>query len=276
MDERALTGWSVVVTRPREQAVRMVERLLALGASVVELPVIATEAAADGGAALAEAAERVAEGRYGWVALTSVNGANRLLDALGRDAGNAPTRWAALGEGTATALRAAGIEPEVVADVATSAGLTDAFPVARAAPVTSATPAPPSSTVLFPRAEKVRGALAEGLRAEGWVVDEVVAYRTVAAVPPADAVERARHADAIAFTSSSTVEHTLRVLGADGVPATVASIGPSTSRTVREAGLEVTVEADPHTIDGLVEGLARVLGGASQDPGAVGGKGRTR
>ena len=120
MSERALAGRSVVVTRAPEQASRMVERLASLGASVVELPVIATEAAPDGGAALAEAAGRLAEGRYGWVALTSANAANRLLGQLGPYANAAPAKWAALGEGTAAALRRAGVEPEVVADVSTS------------------------------------------------------------------------------------------------------------------------------------------------------------
>jgi uroporphyrinogen III methyltransferase/synthase len=118
--------------------------------------------------------------------------------------------------------------------------------------------------VLFPRAERVRGSLAEGLSDRGWTVEEVIAYRTVAADPPADAVDRARRADAIAFTSSSTVEHSVALLGRTGVPPTVASIGPTTTQTARDAGIEVTVEADPHTIDGLVDALARVLGVASR------------
>ena len=267
MSEGTLNGRTVVVTRARDQASRMVERLASLGAAVVELPVIATGPPADGGAALAEAAEGLAAGRYSWVALTSANAASRLLESLGPHAGRVPASWAALGEGTATALRGAGIEPAVVADVATSAGLVDAFP-----------PLPPGAgptrTVLFPRAEEVRGELAAGLRANGWDVDEVVAYRTVAATPPSDAVERARRADAIAFTSSSTVAHSLRVLGRDGVPPTVASIGPSTSDTAREAGLEVTVEAASHTIDGLVDALARVLGGTPSRDAARGGEQR--
>ena len=167
--------------------------------------------------------------------------------------------------------RAAGIEPEVVADVATSAGLVDAFPDAPAP--TGENSGVSAGTVLFPRAETVRGRLAEGLRENGWLVDEVVAYRTVAAVPPADAVDRARNADTIAFTSSSTVEHTLTLLGRDELPSTVASIGPSTSRTAREAGLEVTVEAEPHTIDGLVDTLARALG-TTPPRRSRGGRGR--
>ena len=154
----------------------------------MELPVIATEAAPDGGAALAEAAGRLAEGRYGWVALTSVNAVNRLLGQLGPNANSAPAKWAALGEGTAAALRRAGVEPEVVADVSTSAGLLDAFPPAPIGRGGSGDD--PARTVLFPRAERVRGALAGGLRARGWAVDEVVAYRTVAAVPSPDSIDR--------------------------------------------------------------------------------------
>jgi uroporphyrinogen III methyltransferase/synthase len=69
----------------------------------------------------------------------------------------------------------------------------------------------------------------------------------------------ARSADAIAFTSSSTVERTVDLLGHAGIPAVVASIGPITSDAVRSAGLEVTVEAVEHTLDGLVAAMAAAL-----------------
>jgi uroporphyrinogen-III synthase len=112
---------------------------------------------------------------------------------------------------------------------------------------------------LFPRAESVRGVLASGLRAKGWVVDEVVAYRTVAGTPEPDAVAAASRADAVAFTSSSTVERTVELLGADNIPAVVVSIGPVTSASVVAAGLAVTVEAIEHTIDGLVAAVVTAL-----------------
>jgi uroporphyrinogen-III synthase len=126
-----------------------------------------------------------------------------------------------------------------------------------------------SGTVLFPRAETVRGTLAAGLRAKGWVVDEVVAYRTVASVPGADALDAARRADAITFTSSSTVDHAIALLGPDGLPPVVVSIGPVTSGSARAAGVEVTAEAEPHTIEGLVEAVVAAFGprGAPPAPG---------
>ena len=121
-------------------------------------------------------------------------------------------------------------------------------------------------TVLFPRAAKVRGALAAGLRAKGWEVDEVEAYRTVAGEPGPDQVAAAGRADAIVFTSSSTVERTVELLGPDGVPPVVVSIGPVTSGSARAAGLEVAAEASPHTIAGLVDAVVVALGGPGAGP----------
>jgi uroporphyrinogen-III synthase/uroporphyrinogen III methyltransferase/synthase len=121
--------------------------------------------------------------------------------------------------------------------------------------------------VLFPRAETVRGALADGLRAKGWSVDEVVAYRTVAGVPPDGAVDAAARADAVAFTSSSTVTRALDLLGVDGLPPLVVTIGPVTSASARSAGLTVAAEAQPHTIDGLVEAVVVAVAGGSGAPG---------
>ena len=77
-----LAGRTVVVTRARTQASVLVDRLTRLGAAVVELPVIAIEDAADGGVALAAAAERIVRGDYGWVVVTSANAVSRLVDAL--------------------------------------------------------------------------------------------------------------------------------------------------------------------------------------------------
>jgi uroporphyrinogen III methyltransferase/synthase len=242
-----LLGRTVVVTRTRAQASGLVDRLVALGATVVELPVIAIEEPADGGAALATAAHRLAGGAYQWVALTSSNAVSRLFAALGDRPLPKDVRWAAVGAGTARALSEAGFPPDLVPEVSVAAALAEAFPDG-------------SGTVLFPRAEIVGDALAPGLRAKGWLVDEVVAYRTVAGTPDADTIAAAGRAQAVAFTSSSTVERTVELLGVAGIPPVVASIGPVTSGSARAAGLEVAAEANPHTIDGLVAALVGVLG----------------
>jgi uroporphyrinogen-III synthase len=104
--------------------------------------------------------------------------------------------------------------------------------------------------------------LAEGLRAAGWVVDTVVAYRAMPASPPPEVLDAARRADAIAFTSGSTVTGYLAAAGADAVPPVVICIGPVTAAAAMEGGLTVTRTADPHTLDGLVEALVAALRGA--------------
>jgi uroporphyrinogen-III synthase len=262
-----LVGRRIVVTRTRTQAPTLVDRLERLGASVIEFPVIAVVDPADGGAALDLAAHRLVSGAYQWVALTSSNAVSRLVSALDHRTVPSTVRWAAVGSATARALA----EADVVADLVPAVSLSDAL--AEAFPPVAATGPASSGTVLFPRAETVRGTLAPGLRAKGWLVDEVVAYRTVASVPAPEAVDAARRADAITFTSSSTVDHALELLGADGLPPVVVSIGPVTSASARAAGVEVTCEAQPHTIEGLVEAVVAALGpkGDGPSPGAGAG-----
>jgi uroporphyrinogen-III synthase len=88
-------------------------------------------------------------------------------------------------------------------------------------------------------------------------VDVVVAYRTVPAVPSPDALAAAAKADAIAFTSSSTVTSWL-ALDAP-LPPIVACIGPVTAATAAEHGVPVTIVAAEHTVDGLVVALTEAL-----------------
>lgn len=253
MSAAALAGNRVAVTRTRAQASELVDRLVDLGADVVELPVIAIDDPRDGGAGLSLAAHRLSEGSYEWVVVTSSNAVDRLLAALDGLPVPSAVRWAAVGAGTSSALARGGFAAELVPAVAISEELAARFPDPGASSPDPGRSGP--GAVLFPRAESVRGGLAEGLRAKGWVVDDVVAYRTVAGDPPPAAVEAAQRCDAIAFTSSSTVTRTLDLMDVDRVPPIVVTIGPVTSDTARRAGLTVAAEADPHTLDGLVAAL---------------------
>ncbi len=261
-----LAGRRVVVTRTRSQAPDLTDRLVRLGATVVELPVISIDDPIDGGEALARAAHRLCSGAYQWVAFTSSNAVSRLLDVLSPDAVPSTVQWAAVGQGTARTLTEGGIAPDLVATVSVSEALADEFPaVDPLKPDGSAGRSDGIGTVLFPRAETVRGALATGLRAKGWLVDEVIAYRTVAAHPDPSAIASAGMADAVVFTSSSTVERTIEVLGHDGIPPVVVTIGPVTSSSARASGLHVTGEANPHTMDGVVDALVVALAGRTRD-----------
>jgi uroporphyrinogen III methyltransferase/synthase len=113
--------------------------------------------------------------------------------------------------------------------------------------------------VLLARAAVARDVLPEGLRAKGWHVDVVEAYRTEPVPLDADAARAVAAAEVVTFTSSSTVTNFLAALAQapepPAVPPVVAAIGPVTAATAREHGLDVAVEAPVHTIDGLVDAL---------------------
>ncbi len=248
-ERRPLLGRRVVVTRAREQASGLVARLAAAGARVVEAPTIAVADPADGGAALARAGSELAAGRYDWVVFASANAVTRLLAVLrdARDFGGC--RIAVVGPGTAVPLAAYHLVADLIPDREIAEGLLAVWP-----------PRPPTGgRVLIPRAAAGRDVLPEGLVAAGWEVDVVDAYRTVRSEPTPHQLESVADADAICFTSSSTVTNFLDVVGATRVPPIVACIGPVTATTAREAGLSVATVAETHTVPGLVRALIDAL-----------------
>jgi uroporphyrinogen III methyltransferase/synthase len=233
-----LFGRRVVVTRAREQASGLVERLIGLGADVVELPTIEVVPGRD--------SLDVDPAVYDWVAFTSANAVERYLPTL-RDARAFGTaRVAVVGTATAEALGRFGVVPDLMPERFVAEGLVEAFPDGR-------------GRVLLPQAADARPVLAEGLRAKGWTVDVIEAYRTERVQPSADLLAAAARADAVTFTSSSTVANYLEVAGVDNVPPVVVCIGPITAETARAAGLAVDAVAEVHTVDGLVDALLGAL-----------------
>ena len=231
----------VAVTRAPAQADELTQQLHAAGFAPVVVPVIDIVDAADGGSALRAAAAQLTEpGRYDWVVLTSVNGALRLLAVA------PPPPWpanvAAIGSATAAQLRDHGVAVALVPDRFVAESLVESFPSGR-------------GIVLLTRAAVARDVLPDGLRAKGWTVDVVEAYRTVA--PAINDRQRREIAacDVVSFTSPSTVHNFVELLGLDAVPPVVACIGPVTAAACREHGIPVHVEAAVHTIRGLVDAL---------------------
>ncbi len=245
---RPLHGRRVLVPRTRQQASELSARLRALGAEPVEAPTIAIERTREPEVLRKRLAE-IADGAFDWMALTSVNGVSALWEqilAAGADARSlARTRVAAVGSGTAEALRRHGLVPDLVPAHYTTRGLAAAL-IATGGP----------RRVLLPRADIATPTLADLLRAAGWEVVEVEAYRTVR-VPALDAAVGGAlldgGIDVVAFASSSTVRNLVHLLDGDLHPSVrVASIGPVTSDTCAELGVRVDAEADPHDLDGLV------------------------
>lgn len=228
----------VVVPRAAHQSGALSDLLRAAGIEAVEVPVIAIEEAPDGGAALAAA---LRADRYDWLVVTSTNAARRIPAS-----GLAGAKVAAVGPGTAEVLRSAGLHVDLVPERNVAEGLLDEMPEG-------------PGRVLLPQADRARPVLAAGLRSKGWVVDAVVAYRTVPVAPSRELLVEARSADGIAFTSASTVTSYVAAAGVDAVPAAVVCIGPVTAEAAINAGLSVAAVAEPHTLDGLVAAVKTAI-----------------
>jgi len=243
-----LFGQRIIVTRAKDQADSLSAPLRQLGAEVVELPTIEIQPAVDYGP-LDSAIAKL--GKYDWLIFTSVNGVRYFLERLDRSAGDLRAirgKLCAIGPATRDALEQFHLKVDVMAEEYVAEGLLrtlSSFDLNGA-------------QVLIARAAVARDILPDELRRRGAGVDVVEAYRTGA---PGDL--RARAAAAlksktswITFTSSSTASNLIAACGMTALRGMrVASIGPVTSGTLREAGVAVTVEASPHTVPGLVEAI---------------------
>jgi len=242
---RPLDDRTVVVTRASTG--RLDAALERLGARVVFAPVIGFADPADGGADLRRAASDLRRGDFDWVVLTSAVGVDRLFAMLDGRGDLGTARVAVVGPGTARALAGHGVIADLIPEVAVGEGLVAAFEPGR-------------GRVLQIRPTVARDVVARGLEAKGWTVDEVVAYRTVAVDVDDPTRARIRRADAVTFTSASTVDHLIAAVGTDGLPARTVSIGPITTAALAAHGVTPTEQAAPHTVDGLVDAVVRAMG----------------
>jgi len=257
-DMRALLGKRILVTRAKAQAAEMSALLAAQGAIPVEMPTI--EIVPRDMDKLDAALKDISS--FDWVVLTSTNAVEILfarISALGEGASVFKgVRFAAIGEGTAAALRQNGVEPDVVPPEFIAESL--AGEIARTGSVAG-------KRFLLPRASGARPVLVEQLTGAGAYVDELQIYSSERANITETEVDAALVGlDAVTLTSSSTASNFAAIIGAERlalVMATtaasrplVATIGPITSKTAREAGLPVDVEAEVHSIPGLVDALA--------------------
>jgi uroporphyrinogen III methyltransferase/synthase len=251
-DQRPLAGRRIVVTRTRKQASSLSDQLRDLGAEVIELPTIRIEPPSD----LRAFAELVQDAHaYDWIVFTSPNGVTAFFEMFyklygdARDIGGA--RIAAIGPATAQRVRNFHLKVDLQPDEFVAEAVVREFK--KEGDIENL-------RILIARAEEARDLLPKELGALGAIVDVAFAYRTVAET--SDRTEaRSRlareGADMITFTSSSTVENFLGL----GLPwpegMKVASIGPITSKTARDRGLTIGVEARRHDIPGLVDAIRR-------------------
>jgi uroporphyrinogen III methyltransferase/synthase len=228
-----LAGRTIAVTRARAQASGLAASLRGLGAHVVEAPAIRIEP-------LPVAVPDLA--RYDLLVLTSPNGVERLLAEVRDARALAGPAIAVIGPGTAKALRAHGVEADVVPDRAVGESLAEALRNGG------------YRRALVARAEEARDVVPDALRESGAEVDVLALYRTVAEPLDDDARAAVLGADWATFTSASSARFLHEAAGTLDGPR-LASIGPITSAALRALGSEPDLEAETHTPDGLVAAL---------------------
>jgi uroporphyrinogen III methyltransferase/synthase len=252
-EQRPLFGLRIVVTRTRKQASGLSEKLRMLGADVCELPTIRVEPPES----LVEFRELVRDaGQYDWLLFTSVNGVDAffyIFYRLYNDArriGN--VKIAAIGPATAQRIRSFHLSVDLQPKKFIAEAIVDAL---------SQFGSVENLKFLVVRALGAREVLRERLTELGAIVDEAIAYRTVLETnDTSGGLERfkAKGADVVTFTSSSTVENFLALKVPWPAQMKTASIGPITSETMRKNCLPVDVEASQYDVDGLIGAVLKL------------------
>ncbi|MBA3782557.1 MAG: uroporphyrinogen-III synthase [Nocardioides sp.] len=255
-ETKPLFGWRVLVPRTKEQAGTVSSRLRGYGAVPEEVPTISVEPPRNP-LQMDKAVRGLVEGRYEWIAFTSVNAVKAVrekFEEYGLDArAFSGLKIAAVGDKTAEAIAAWGLRADLVpSGEQSAAGLLADWPEYDDV-------LDPINRVFLPRADIATETLVAGLIDLGWECDDVTAYRTVRATPPPaptrDAIKTGKF-DAVVFTSSSTVRNLVGIAGKPHPSTIIAVIGPATAKTAEEHGLRVDVLAPHPDVHELVDALA--------------------
>ncbi len=255
-ETKPLFGWRVLVPRTKDQAGALSARLRSYGSVPEEVPTISVEPPRNP-QQMDKAIRGLVEGRYEWIAFTSVNAVRAVrekFDEYGLDArAFSGLKIAAVGDKTAAAIADWGLRADLLPTGEQSArGLLEDWP-----PYDDVLD--PINRVFLPRADIPTETLVAGLLVLGWEVDDVTAYRTVRATPPPaptrEAIKSGKF-DAVVFTSSSTVRNLVGIAGKPHPSTVIAVIGPATAKTAEEHGLRVDVLAPSPSVEVLVDALA--------------------
>lgn len=246
---KPLYGLRIAVTRAESQSHELADPLQSAGAHVIICPLIHI-APLGSGAEVHHALQRLPD--FDWIVFTSVNGVElfvRTLHDSKLDAASINARVACVGPATAAAARHHGFEPNIVP----AEYVGDAVPAA----LVEAHGGMRGKKILLPRAQQGGSALPDGLRKSGADVFDLPLYRTLMHGTGAELLRAALSAgeiDLLTFTSGSAIKYFVQAIGsADHVR--IAVIGPSTAAAARSHGLPVDIEANPHTVAGLVSAI---------------------
>lgn len=236
----------IVVTRAVHQAEELAAPLRALGAEVILLPVIGIAPPLDPEPLRQAAANANA---YDWIIFTSANAVSAFASHLCIPPQELKARVATVGAATRSVAEGFGFTVSLTPLKYVAESLVDALGAESLE----------DKRILIPAAAVTRDVVPSELRKLGAEVDVVEAYRNI--LPP-EAEASGRHIfqppypDWILFASPSAVDNLSRLIDPRKLASIkIASIGPVTSAAIRAHGLTVTVEANPHTVEGLVQSL---------------------
>lgn len=255
-ETKPVFGWRVLVPRTKEQSAALSTKVRSYGGVPEEVPTISVEPPRNP-QQMDKAVRGLVEGRYEWIAFTSVNAVKAVrekFEEYGLDArAFSGLKIAAVGEKTAASLAAWGLRADLVpSGEQSAAGLLEDWPEYDDV-------LDPINRVFLPRADIATENLVAGLIDKGWECDDVTAYRTVRAAPPPaptrEAIKSGKF-DAVLFTSSSTVRNLVGIAGKPHPSTIIACIGPATAKTAEEHGLRVDVMAPKPDVEVLVDCLA--------------------
>jgi len=254
---RRSTRPRVIVTRAREQAGELAHELEDAGLEAILVPAIAVQLEAPGGE-LDRCAGRL--DTYGWVVITSANGARAILAAAHASTSAEAPRWAAIGPATGRVLESVGVEIAFQPHLASASSLAAELPIR------------PGDRVLVVRGDFADEELATTLRTRGAEVDDVIAYRTHEAPDESRILLRRAFTDgpiaAVVFTSGSTGRGLMSLAGAASVDVTsipAVCIGPGTAGEARAAGFRLIVVSPSPDAAGLAAASARAVAAQSQE-----------
>jgi uroporphyrinogen III methyltransferase/synthase len=257
-DARPLFGKRIVVTRAREQAGDLVDRLEELGAETIEAPSLRIEGVANP-EALDQAVRDVQQ--FDWIVFSSVNGVEHFMRRLLAGPGdirslNGP-RLCAVGPVTAERLNRYGLKVDLVPEEHRAEGVVAAM---------RATASLVGQRILLPKADIAREVLGDELRKSGAEVTEVAAYRTMSESgsretdPDVYKMLLEHQIDVVTFTSASAVRHFVKTIGEEQAAdllssTTVASIGPVTAEAAQQLGIESQIVPSSYTVSALVDAI---------------------
>ena len=240
-----ITNRTVIVTRAVTQNSQLSEMLRAHGAYVIEVPLISIEEPEDDGRERDEVLHGLSS--FEWIVVTSPNGADRVAPflhaALAADDTAPFPNLAAVGAATQRSL---GRPADLVAEPARASALIEMFPEG-------------TGSVLVVQGDRAPEDVPNALRAKGWDVTKVIAYRTVQLRPTDEMVNQASEADALLLASGSAASAWFETFGAK-TPPIVISIGPSTTLVAERLGLEIHATAEEQTLECLVETTIAAFG----------------